>query len=222
MKLEKKYCLYFHLKKGTNIVFYVGIGDKYRPFVDLDRSKLWHRTANKYGYYVIIKHTNIDWYNACKLEIAWIKKIGRRDKGLGTLVNLTNGGDGVIGYEYTKEQNKENSRKLKEYYKINKHPATGNKRPDLAERNRNKVWTKEERKNHGKFNLGNTYCLGKKRPDVSERMKKIDRRGRKNLMYGRKRPDLIAFNKERFKDIKERNRIREFGFKKGNVPHNKK
>jgi len=163
MKLEKKYCLYFHLKKGTNIVFYVGIGDKYRPFVDLDRSKLWHRTANKYGYYVIIKHTNIDWYNACKLEIAWIKKIGRRDKGLGTLVNHTDGGDGIPGYRHTDYFKVKKSREMIEFYKDEKN------RKNLSEKTsgeNNGMWGKTHKKevvdNLIASNKKNLWNLGRK------------------------------------------------------------
>jgi hypothetical protein len=35
---------------------------------------------------------------ACEIEVALIKAIGRRDLGTGPLVNMTNGGDGKVGY----------------------------------------------------------------------------------------------------------------------------
>ena len=97
--MEKNICLYFHLKKGTNIVFYVGIGIGRRATSKLDRNVDWFKTVNKYGYDIVIKFTNLSWKSACILEKSWIKKIGRRDKGLGTLVNQTDGGDGTFGFE---------------------------------------------------------------------------------------------------------------------------
>src|SRR3990172_12763847 len=106
MKKDKIFCLYFHLRKGTSIVFYIGIGGKKRPYDKKQRSKIWHDEVNKYGYDIVIKFVNITKKNACKLEIAWIKKIGRRDKGLGTLVNLTNGGEGNAGTIFTEVRKK--------------------------------------------------------------------------------------------------------------------
>src|SRR3972149_2039021 len=88
-------CLYFHLRKGTAIIFYVGIGDERRPYSKSGRNKDWHKEVDEFGYDVIIKHRNLIRKNVFSLEIAWIKKIGRRDKGLGTLVNHSDGGDSL-------------------------------------------------------------------------------------------------------------------------------
>lgn len=49
---------------------------------------------------------NISNYEACENEKYLIKVIGRRDLGLGTLVNLTNGGEGVVGYILNEEDRK--------------------------------------------------------------------------------------------------------------------
>lgn len=87
--------LYFHINSISGEVFYVGIGNIDRPYIKSKRSKFWNNIVKKYGYDIIIEETNLSWEKACELEIYWIKRIGRRDLGLGTLVNLTDGGDGT-------------------------------------------------------------------------------------------------------------------------------
>jgi hypothetical protein len=96
-------CVYFHINPLKNEIFYVGIGNKERPYKKHHRSKLWFNIVNKYGYIVDICETNLSWKEACEKERFYIKKIGRRDLGLGSLVNHTNGGDGVNGYIITEE-----------------------------------------------------------------------------------------------------------------------
>lgn len=85
--------VYLHYRNDTNEVFYVGIGRGNRPRNKRNRNIHWKNIVNKFGYTVKILAKNLSWINACKLEIALIKKYGRKDLGLGNLVNLTNGGD---------------------------------------------------------------------------------------------------------------------------------
>lgn len=95
MKKDKNiYCLYFHINLINKEVFYVGIGNEKRPYIKSDRSEFWNKTVKKYGYEVKIVNTELAWTEACELEKFWIKKIGRRDLKEGTLVNLTDGGEG--------------------------------------------------------------------------------------------------------------------------------
>lgn len=91
-----KYFVYFH-KKPDGEIFYVGIGGKKRPYSKYQRNKWWNNIVNKYGYSIELMHENINWTEACQLEIKYIKQIGRADLKLGPLVNLTDGGDGTIG-----------------------------------------------------------------------------------------------------------------------------
>jgi len=96
-KVHKTTCLYFHINPIKQEIFYVGIGDKKRPYIKSknQRTKFWHNTVKKYGYQIIIIEKNLTWDDACKKEIYWIKRIGRKDLGEGTLVNLTDGGNGL-------------------------------------------------------------------------------------------------------------------------------
>jgi len=95
--------VYIHKKKTNGEVFYVGMGNKYRPYQKCNgsRSDFWYSTVRIYGYTVEIIKEGLTKQEAFDLEIKLIKKYGRRDKGLGTLVNLTDGGDaGGGGYGY--------------------------------------------------------------------------------------------------------------------------
>lgn len=89
-----KYYIYFHINLITNEVFYVGKGSGRRATSKKNRSDWWKRTVNKYGYDILLVDENITEDLAFELEKYYIKKIGRRDLGLGPLVNMTDGGEG--------------------------------------------------------------------------------------------------------------------------------
>lgn len=95
------FCVYFHINPLKNEVFYVGMGKMSRPYSDGDRSEWWHRTVQKYGKIVDLVHENLTWKDACQWEMYYIRRFGRRDLGLGTLVNMTDGGDGVLGLHHS-------------------------------------------------------------------------------------------------------------------------
>lgn len=94
--------LHRHLKLNGE-VFYIGIGSKYRAYSNKRRNAFWYNITNKYEYEVQILKKDLNLKEACELEILLIDYYGRRDLGLGTLVNLTNGGEGSEGYKHTKE-----------------------------------------------------------------------------------------------------------------------
>ena len=60
---------------------------------------------------------------AVVMEIAFIKAIGRADKGLGPLVNWTDGGDGTVGYSPSEEAREKVRQKLKNRPKTPEHCA---------------------------------------------------------------------------------------------------
>lgn len=95
--------LYFHINNTTGKVFYVGIGNEKRAYSKYSRNKWWKHIVNKYDYDVIIEETNLSWEEACELERYWINRIGRRDLNTGTLVNLTDGGDGSKNRKHSNE-----------------------------------------------------------------------------------------------------------------------
>lgn len=92
--------VYTHTRLDTNEIFYVGIGtqDNYkRASHSHNRTNYWNNIVKKCGWKVDIVFDKLTWEEACKKEVELIKKYGRIDLGTGTLVNLTEGGEGAIG-----------------------------------------------------------------------------------------------------------------------------
>lgn len=174
--------LYFHKRKDTDKIFYVGIGCPERPYDQTHRNQYWHNTVNKYGYDVEIVAKNLSWDVACELEIYWIKQL----KSTGVkLCNLTDGGEGVVGHirsEKTRqllsqsltglkrsEQSKQNLSKPKsEEHKQNiskskkgivlsdKHKeAIRNAKKNMSEETKKKISSSKTGKKRGKYNMYN-------------------------------------------------------------------
>lgn len=100
--LKNDRVLYFH-KKPNGEIFYIGIGNKYRPYSKKGRNKWWHNIVSKYGYIVDIVHENLSSHEAIKLECFYIKNLGRADLKKGLLINMTDGGDGVLNMKHSEE-----------------------------------------------------------------------------------------------------------------------
>lgn len=85
--------IYRHLKPCGE-VFYIGVGTIKRPYDKDSRSTYWYDIVNEYSYEVQILKKNLTLEEAYELEKILIKYYGRKDLGLGNLVNLTDGGGG--------------------------------------------------------------------------------------------------------------------------------
>tara|TARA_R110002050_G_scaffold32925_3_gene84300 strand:- start:1753 stop:2304 length:552 start_codon:yes stop_codon:yes gene_type:complete len=94
--------VYMHSNKSTNEVFYVGIGGSKRPY-SKRRSNEWKDIVSENGYDVNILFDKLSLEEAEEIETSLIKLYGRKDLGLGTLVNKTDGGGGCKGYKHTEE-----------------------------------------------------------------------------------------------------------------------
>lgn len=103
-----KYYLYQHTRLDTNRVFYIGIGTKpakfssitlefSRAYAKTGRNKFWKNIICKTKYKVEILLESNDYEFIKEKEIEFVKLYGRRNLGLGSLVNLTDGGEGVKG-----------------------------------------------------------------------------------------------------------------------------
>jgi hypothetical protein len=92
--------IYKHIRTDKNEVFYVGIGNdkKYQRAYDRrKRTQLWKNIINKTDYIIEIVEDGLTWEEACEGEVKWIKHYGRKDLNEGSLVNMTDGGDGCVG-----------------------------------------------------------------------------------------------------------------------------
>jgi hypothetical protein len=102
---ENNIVVYRHVRLDTNEVFYIGIGNEKRPFVKSKghRNKWWKHIVDKTEYQIDILFDNLSWEQAVEKEKEFIQLYGRRDLGLGTLVNMTDGGDGILGKKHSEE-----------------------------------------------------------------------------------------------------------------------
>lgn len=147
-------CVYRHIRLDKNEPFYIGIGSPKRPYTTDSRTKYWHNIVKKTDYRVDILFDNLSFEKAKEKEKEFIKLYGRKDLGLGSLINMTDGGDGVIGLKHSIESRKKMSdslrgRKLTKEQKINIGNASrGRKYPDsfglaVSKRMKNKPKSEE-------------------------------------------------------------------------------
>jgi len=179
MEKENKYYIYFHFNTIKKEIFYVGKGYGRRASVKINRNKFWENTAKKYKYEILFPHINLTEKEAIELEIYYINHIGRRDLNKGTLVNLTDGGEGSSGYIMTDEHKQNIQKKLigrvfsEEHIKNNIKSKIGKKRSkeiceNISIGRKNRIITKEERE---KLVLAGKMSTGRKHS--SETKKKI-------------------------------------------------
>jgi len=163
--------VYRHRRLDNDVVFYIGIAKKKsRPYSKDNRNNHWKNIVSKYGYYVEILLDGLTWEEACELEILLISIYGRHDKKEGTLVNLTNGGDGVVGQIISEKNRRITSERCKQNIG-EKNPNYG--KPNLTLQLYNKT---NKGINHSNY--------GRKNPSHSEKKK-----GKGNPFYGKKHSD---------------------------------
>ena len=157
----------------------------------------WSNTVTKHGYYVEIKFSNLSWKSVCKLEIAWIKKLGRKDLGLGNLVNHTDGGDGNHGMVHTEEWKKNHSIRM-----------TGEKHPMYN--------VKHDKETRDIISKNTREAL--KNPEVKNRLiesRKEYFKTHKSPMFGKKNPALAERNRNYKFTEEQLSRMAPTQFKKG-------
>lgn len=101
--IPQDFYVYLHRKATTGGVFYVGKGIGRRAYERRGHTTVWRRTVAKHGYTVEIVQDGLQEWAAFELEVALIALHGRRDLGLGPLVNMTDGGEGAAGAAHTPE-----------------------------------------------------------------------------------------------------------------------
>ena len=101
--MKNEFKVYRHRRLDNFEVFYIGIGKRNRCTANTGRNNWWKKIVQKAGRQVEILAENLSWEDACDLEKLLISEYGRKDLGLGTLCNLTDGGDGVVGRVVSEE-----------------------------------------------------------------------------------------------------------------------
>lgn len=189
MQIKNDYYVYLHVRLDNGQPFYIGKGRKKRLTASKGRSEQWQEIANKYGFDSIILEDNLKQLEAYNLERYWVNRIGRKDLCKGTLVNLTNGGNGGNediseitrkklsnkGKRPMKEEQKRIlSDKIKEYWKNiteeEKQERISNIKKSLKEKYKNKEKKIKIKKTKEEISLAlSLACKGKK---VEEESKK--------------------------------------------------
>jgi hypothetical protein len=176
--------VYEHIRNDTNEVFYVGIGaEEKRAFDKHRRNPHWKRIVNKVGYTVNIVYKDIEHKEAKKIEILLIEKYGRKNLGLGNLVNMTDGGEGALGVVVSEETRQKMSEKQK-----SKTPMLGKTHSDetkqkISEANKGKTLSEEHRQKMSEAQKGKTLSE-ETRQKMSEAKK-----GNKSINFGKTRSE---------------------------------
>jgi hypothetical protein len=169
-----RYYLYRHIRIDKNEPFYIGIGTKqstkfnsakseYRRAYETSRkeSYIWNNIVSKTDYEVQIIFESDD-YNFIKgKELEFISLYGRIDKNTGVLSNMTNGGDGFIGYVPSKE-------------KIEKHKLfmTGRKQSEEEKQKRNESRKGYMHSEETKIKMSNSHKGKKTSKEHLEKLQK--------------------------------------------------
>jgi hypothetical protein len=164
-------CVYRHID-DRGVTFYVGISkNNKRPKDYHSRSNMWKYHANKYGVSTEILKSNISFDEAKEIEIALISFLGRKDLKNGRLVNMTNGGDGVVGHspeaiEKIRKAHigrKHSKREIQKRVNANKGKKRSKKFKDsVSDRMKGVVFSDEHRKRISESLKGNIPANAKK------------------------------------------------------------
>jgi len=213
--------VYSHIRKDSLDVFYIGVGINIkRAYSVYYRNKYWHNIVNSVGYFVTILYDGITSQEAHEIEKKLILQYGRKDLGTGPLVNVTNGGDGVVGFKWTIEQRQAKSGTKCPLYGRKQTTETistksGERSHLFGKKGRlhpmyGKTQTDEAREQQSIRLRGNKYALGAVRtPEEKEKLR--------NLMLGNKHSLGYVFtDKQRrnlavghFKKIKQYDKTRQ-------------
>lgn len=169
--MDNKHYLYKHIRLDKNEVFYVGIGtiqknSSYkRAFSVFGRSSYWKRITSKTDYKVeiILESNNFEFIK--QKEIEFIKLYGRKDLGLGTLCNLTDGGEGatnVIIKEETRNKISKANKGKKRTQEQKLRLSECRKGIKLSEEHKSKLFSEIHRKNLSIAAKGKSNMKGKK------------------------------------------------------------
>lgn len=193
--MENNKVVYRHVRLDTNEVFYIGIGDYKRAFINTKghRSDWWFRVTNKTEYRVDILFDGLTLNEAIEKEIEFIALYGRRDLGLGTLVNLTNGGEGTSGKLLSEETKRKIGKgnkgkvvskesRLKMVESAKGKIMSEETKHKISVTGKGRIVTEEIRNKISKTKTGISNNLS---DDARMRMGQRDKTGDKNGMFGR-------------------------------------
>lgn len=173
MSLKQDYYVYAHVRDDTNEVFYIGKGRKQRAWVKCRSNQFWKNIVNKTSYTVKIIESNLNETMSFERERYWIAFYGRRDLNKGTLVNLSDGGEGPSGAIVSEE--------TKQKHRIN---TIGEKNPFYGKTHTEEVRRKTSERNK-KMKMSNEFKEVLRERWKGEENPSIKNKGEKHHCYGK-------------------------------------
>jgi hypothetical protein len=219
--------VYRHIRLDNGFPFYIGIGqNKSRAYSTKGRNKFWQRIVDKCGYEVEILFDNLDYEQAKLKEKEFIFLYGRANTCNGLLCNLTDGGDGALGYKHSSESlikiGLKSKNRIKSIEQINKwkdsiknYIVSDETKEKIKKNLTGKKHNQEWKNNQSKSQIGKRLSQeakikisialkGRKKPPITEEH-------RKNLSishFGKK--GILSSNKKAVLNIKKNGEIKEY------------
>jgi hypothetical protein len=187
----KKGYIYRHIRLDKNEVFYIGYGgfnklekeNTYKRAYSLrDRNKYWYNITNNTQYIIEIMMEELSIDKAIEKEIELISLYGRLDLKKGTLVNMTDGGEGNSNssLETRLKISKSNKgkvfsddHKLKLSIERRKRVTTDETKEKISKSNSGKKHTQESKDKIRNFNKGKVFSDDHKLKLSIERRKRV-------------------------------------------------
>jgi len=157
--------IYRHIRLDKNEPFYIGKGTRkdlantfkhqyYRAFESKNRNVFWNAIVKKTDYRVEILYDDLTNEQAFEKEREFINIYGRTNLKLGTLANLSDGGEGNMNYvvsdktrlilkQKAKEQYINSSPEHKEKMRLLSASRVGEKHPMFNKKNELVPWSKD-------------------------------------------------------------------------------
>jgi len=170
--------VYRHIRLDKNEPFYIGIGKtEKRAYSKNSRNRYWKSIVANTAYRVEILFDDLSWERSIEKEIELIELYGRKDLGLGTLVNLTDGGESLPG---------------------SKNPMFGKKRTDDEKRRISQKLTGNKLSEETKLKISQSGKGIKKSPEYIEKIK-----GRKHSPESIEKMKKRVFTEEHRRKLSE-------------------
>jgi len=224
--------VYRHIRLDKNEPFYIGIGNQpnHKRAYDYSKNrinKIWLDIVNKSEYEVEVLFDELSWEEACEKEKEFIALYGRKDLKTGSLANMTEGGDGVIGILFTDEHKRKIGEKSKgriysvETRKKMSNAQIGNEKWKLrtitdetkrkiSEANKGRIKTEEWLTKMSEYRLLNGH------PNLGKHLSEETKKKISNTKF--KIPVLqMTLNGELIKEWESTKSVKEDGFTQSNV-----